>query len=105
MGREYLRTYKEYDIEDVRKHLLIMGDLSGDCASCRALGIDGYTEKSCPECGTPFKYITSRRLDSHHGERFQLVRRVLTKRPEMIFIDHEDYAKTIGQKKARDFFA
>jgi hypothetical protein len=105
MGHEYLRTYREYDIEDVQKHLLIVGDLSSDCASCRALGIDVYTATRCPACGTPFKYITSRRLDSHRGERFQTVRRILAKRPEMIFIDHEDYAKTIGQKKARDFFA
>lgn len=105
MAREYLRTYKEYDFEDVQKHLLIMGDLSGDCAACRALGIDSYTAKTCPECGTPFRYITSRRLESHPGERFQLVRRLLAKRPDMIFIDYTDYTKTLGQKKAREFFA
>ncbi len=105
MAREYLRIYKEFDIEDVRQHLLIMGDLSGDCAACRALGIDSYTAQACPECGASFKYVTSRRLESHPGERFQTVRRMLTKRPELIFIDYTDYSKTMGQKKARDFFA
>jgi len=26
------------------------------------------------------------------------------KRPELIFIDYDDYSKAIGKKKARDFF-
>ena len=104
MGREFLRTYREYDIQEVEKHLLIMGDLSGDCASCRELGIDSYSAKVCPKCGTPFKYLTSRRLEVHVGERFHLVRRMQEKRPDLIFIDFTDYTKTLGQKKARDFF-
>lgn len=102
--REYLRVFRPFDIEDVQKHLLIMGDLSGDCASCRALGIDSYSAGVCPECGTPFKYVTSRRLDANPGERFQLAKRVAEKRPDLVFIDYSDYMKVLGQKKARDFF-
>ncbi len=102
--RVFLRTFQEYDIEEVAKHLLIMGDLSGDCASCRELGIDTYTAKNCPHCGTPFKYLTSRRLESQPGERFQFARRMREKRPDLIIIDYTDYSKTLGQKKARDFF-
>ena len=105
MTQEYLRTFKLFDIEDVKEHLLFMGDLKGDCARCRALGIDHYSAGQCPECGTPFKYVTSRRLESHPGERFQLVRRMMEKRPDLIWIDYTDYSKIWGQKKARDFFA
>ena len=104
MAHEFLRTYREYDIEEVKNHLLIMGDLSGDCAACRELGIDSYTAKTCPKCGTTFKYLTSRRLEAHAGERFQLVRRMQEKRADLIFIDYTDFSKTLGQKKARDFF-
>lgn len=102
--REYLRVFRPFDIEDVQKHLLIMGDLSGDCASCRCLGIDSYSAGTCPECGTPFKYVTSRRLDANPGERFSLAKRVAEKRPDLVFIDYSDYMKVLGQKKARDFF-
>ncbi len=102
---EYLRVFKPFDIEDVRKHLIIWGDLSGDCAACRALGIDTYRATQCPECGTPFKYVTSRRLESHPGERFSIVRRMQEKRPDLTFIDYTDYSKVLGQKKARDFFS
>jgi len=104
MAREYLRTYKLFDIEEVKEHLLIMGDLTADCASCRALGIDPYRAQACPQCQTPFKYMTSRRVDTHPGERFQFARRMQEKRPDLMLIDYSDYTKTLGQKQARDFF-
>jgi len=104
MSQHYLRTYKEYDIEDVKKHLLIMGDLSSDCASCRALGLDISNATHCTECGTEFKYVTSRRADPHSPERFRIVKRAQQRAPKLAFIDYEDYTKAVGQKKARDFF-
>lgn len=104
MGKDYLRTFQLFDIDSVQKHLLMMGDLTADCASCRALGINPYEAQSCPECGTPFKYITSRRLESHSGERFQFARRMQEKRPDLVIIDYGDYTRILGKKKARDFF-
>ena len=104
MSREYLRFYREFDIEEVKEQLLILGDLSSDCGKCRAIGLDSQSER-CPECGTVFKYVASRRIDMHPEERFRIVRRYLEKKPHMIFIDFHDYQKTMGQKKARDFFA
>ena len=103
--KEFLRTFRQFDIEEVRQHLLILGDLSADCGNCRCLGIDGYTVKQCPECGAPFKYVASRRLEANPGERFQLAKRVSEKRPDLIHIDYTDFSKVLGQKKARDFFA
>lgn len=105
MAREFLRTFRQYEIEDVKKHLLISGDLTADCASCRALGLDPYTAAICPECGTPFKYMASRRVDLHQGERFQWAKRMSEKRPDLCLIDYGDYMKLLGQKQARDFFA
>lgn len=104
MTQEYLRVFQSFNIEDVRDHLLIMGDLSGDCAKCRALGVDSYTAKECPECHTPYQYITSRRLEANPGERFQWARRIREKRPDLILVDYTDYTKAIGHKKAKDFF-
>ncbi len=104
MAKEYLRTFRLYDFDEVEKHLLITGDLKGDCASCRALGIDFYTAGTCPECGTPFKYCASRRLEMNPGERFQWARRMQEKRPDLVLIDYSDYAKILGKKKAKDIF-
>lgn len=105
MNKQVIRVFREMDLDEIHKHLLIMGDLTGDCAPCRALGIDFYKAGVCPECGTPFKFLTSRRLENHPGERFQLVRRMGEKRPDLTFIDYGDYQKLMGQKKAREFFS
>ena len=101
---EFLRTWRVFNLDEVQKHLLILGDVSGDCASCRELGIHYKEVKECPRCKTTFKYVTSRRLETHPGERFQIVGRLKEKRPDLLFIDYEDYKKTIGRKKAREFF-
>ena len=103
MGQEYLRTYQAFDIEEIKRHLLILGDLTGNCASCKALGIRA-TQEQCPECGTPFRFITSRRLDTHPGERFRFARRMKETRPDLTVIDYSDYVKILGKKTARDFF-
>ena len=104
MAQSYLRAYQGYDIEEVKKHLLILGDLSADCAACRHLGIDAAQTKTCPECGTEFRYLTSRRIENHPSERFQIVRRWREQRPDLPFLDFTDYSKTLGRKQARDFF-
>lgn len=105
MNQHYLRTYKAFDIEEVKKNLLIIGDLTGNCASCNALGINAYDTKTCPECGVTFKYIASRRLETHPSERFQLARRLAEKRPDLTLIDYLDYQKAAGNKAAKDFFS
>jgi hypothetical protein len=104
MGQHYLRTYKPFVLEEVKKNLLIIGDLTGNCASCNELGINAYDTKACPQCGTVFKYIASRRLETHPSERFQLARRLTEKRPDLLLIDYQDYQKAAGDKAARDFF-
>jgi hypothetical protein len=93
---EFIRVWKEFDIGDISKHLLIVGDITGDCSSCRQLGIDYSTAKSCPKCGTDFKYIATRTRET---------RRIKHKRPDLIFIDFEDYKKAAGKIKARDLLS
>lgn len=105
MGQHYLRVYRPFQLEEVKKNLIIIGDLSGNCASCSALGINAYEAKACPECGAVFKYIASRRLETHPSERFQLARRLAEKRPDLLLIDLLDYQKAAGDKAARDFFS
>ena len=105
MTREFLRIWQVFDLEEVEKHLLILGDLTGDCAACRELGISYQEARTCPRCKTAFKYVTSRRLETHPGERFQIAGRLRERRPDLVFIDYEDFKRTLGRKKARDFFA
>jgi len=93
---DFIRVWKEFDIRDVSEHLLVVGDIAGDCSKCRELGIKYSSAKSCPKCGTDFKYVASRSRE---------VRKILIKRPDLIFIDFEDYKKAQGKMKARDIFS
>ena len=101
----WLRLWARKELSDVQKHLLIVGDVKGDCASCREIGLDYKTVKSCPQCGTAFHYVTCRRFESHPEERFQIVKRVNQIRTDLVWIDYSDYQKLTGRQRAREFFS
>ena len=101
---QYIRIWKTLDIREIESRLLIAGDTLGDCASCRCLGIS-YEKTSCPQCKTEFKYVTSRRIESHPSESFRIVERLKTKRPDLVFIDYSDYKRLSGKLKGRDLLA
>ena len=103
MGK-YIRIWQTLDIREVESRLLISGDTVGDCANCRCLGIQ-YDQKTCPQCKTEFKYLTSRRMESHPGESFRIVQRLKEKRPDLIFIDYTDYKHLSGKLKGRNLLA
>ena len=101
----WIRSWSQKDISEIEKHLLILGDLKADCSNCKELGLDYKTVKRCPKCQTPFIYVSSRRFETHPGERFQILRRLGETRNDLICIDYDDYKKLTGRQKARDFFA
>lgn len=103
--KTWIRTWAEKDLSEIERHLLIIGDVRGDCASCKELGLDYKTVKSCPNCHTPFSYVTCRRFETHPGERFQIVRRLNEVRNDLVWIDYEDYKKLTGRQRAREFFS
>ena len=104
MTRQFLRVWQWHDIADITKHLVIIGDVAGDCASCREFGIDIKKTNECPKCHTTFKYIASRRISEHSGERFQITKRLQELKPGLVAIDYDDFQKITGSQKARDFF-
>jgi len=91
----FIRIWKQVDIKDIEEHLLIVGSSTGNCSKCKKLGINYSTDTHCPECGTPFKYIASRTKE---------IKKIKEKRPDLIFIELEDYNKSINLKKAQKFF-
>lgn len=93
---ELIRVWREFDLKDVSEHLLIVGLSSGDCSKCRELGIDYSKAKVCPKCGTDFKYI---------GARTKETKRIIVKRPDLVFIDFEDYKKASDKIRARDLLS
>ena len=101
----YLRSWQSYQIDEVKNYLLIVGDSLGDCASCRELGLDPWKVSTCPQCKAKFLFIASRRSVSHPSERFLIAKRFVEKRPDLRFIDYDDFQKAIGNQIAKDFFS
>ena len=104
MKNELIRIWQERDVQEIEKHLLIVGDLHGDCAHCRALGLDYSTVTKCPQCQTDFKYAASRSAGGSGDHRFHEVKRILMKRKDLILIDYDDYKRISGRNRAKKFF-
>ena len=64
MSRKFIRIYKKMDINEIKGHLLIYGDLSAQCANCQAMDLK-LDMKSCPKCDAEFKYIAFRNVRNH----------------------------------------
>ena len=99
-----IRVWQNCDVIEVTKHLMVVGDVVADCANCRELGIEYTQARNCPKCGTDFRFIASRnagRLDKGSGGT---VKRIKDRRPDLTFIDYEDYRQITGKQHARDFF-
>lgn len=102
MAKIYVRVAQEMDFDLVEKHLLVVGLLSGDCFSCRQIGIDYASEKYCPQCRTDFRYVTLRKekeIASAHA-----IAKLCAKRPDLTYVEFMDIKEVADRKKARDIF-
>jgi hypothetical protein len=100
----YIRVWQSCDVQEITKNLLIVGDITADCAACRELGIDYSNAKNCPKCSVTFRFITSRNAGKLDRNRGSTVKRIKERRPDLTFIDYEDYKEITGKQQAREFF-
>ena len=105
MEKDLLRVWNSFDINEVKKHLLVIGDSLGSCESCKELGLDYATVKACPSCGTPFKYVCLRHTAGAAEGRFHVVKRLLSQRTDLTVVDYDDFKKIQGRDAAHKFFS
>lgn len=102
MANYYIRVAKELDYDEITKHLLIAGDLTGDCFSCREVGIDYSREKYCPQCKTDFRYITLRKFsDAVKGAQ---IAKLCKKRPDLTYVEYADIKEIADRLKVKKIF-
>ena len=100
----YIRVWQSCNVEEISKCLLIVGDVSADCSNCRELGIEYSKATHCPKCNTAFHFITSRNAGRLDAARGGTVKRIKDRRPDLTFIDYEDFKEITGKQQARNFF-
>ena len=98
MNGKFIRVYQNLDINNIKSHLMIYGDLSASCANCSKMDFK-LDAAYCPECKTEFKYISFRNIKVHWPK----VQKLFQERPHFKIIDFEDYSRGIGAAKAFDF--
>jgi hypothetical protein len=99
MSDRFIRVFKKSDLNEIKKQLLIYGDVSGQCASCDTIDIK-LNEPLCPGCKTEFKYIAFRNVRSHLPKLVKLA----AEKPSVTVIDFDDYKMNLGKMKAEDLF-
>jgi hypothetical protein len=89
MTNYFIRVAQELDYEHISKHLLVVGELTGDCFSCRHIGIDYSREKYCPGCKTA------------GGSQ---VARLCQRRPDLTYVEYADIKEIADKQKAKGLF-
>ncbi len=102
MTNRFIRVAQERDIEEVMKHLIVVGELTGDCFSCRHIGIDYSREKYCPGCQTDFRFISYRSMGLMAPSA--QVARLCQRRPDLTYVEYADIKEFADRKKAKDIF-
>ncbi|MBF0479036.1 MAG: hypothetical protein HQL26_06100 [Candidatus Omnitrophica bacterium] len=96
---QLIRTYKKYDVNEVKAHLMIYGDLAAQCANCSELNVK-LDMHQCPHCKTEYKYIAFRNVLTNMPK----LHKIVEQRPSLQIIDHDDYKRHIGASKAQELF-
>ncbi|OGX17117.1 MAG: hypothetical protein A3K83_06880 [Omnitrophica WOR_2 bacterium RBG_13_44_8b] len=97
VAKSIVRVWQEIETEYIEKQLLVAGNTTGDCGNCREIGIS-LEAKTCPKCGTLFKYMSTRTSNS-----VKEAKRLRSKRPDLILIDFSDFREAQARKKAHGF--
>lgn len=98
MTQKLIRIYRQLDIDAIKKHLLLYGDLSGQCAACGQLGVK-LDVPTCPSCQAEFKYLAFKNIKDHYPKILKL----LSERSALTLVDHDDFKRLSGALKAEEF--
>ena len=99
MNPKFIRVYKKLDIDDIKEHLMIVGDLSASCSKCNNMNVK-IEMAQCPECQTEFRYIGFRNIKDNMPKMLKMNE----SKQGLIFVDFDDFKKMTGALKAQEFF-
>jgi hypothetical protein len=98
--KQYLRIYRQLDVDEIKAHLILVDDLYGICANCRHAGLNYTKDLRCPECGTEFRYLATR----HRSETSKILARLEQDGRTITVIDRDDWEKATARNDLRGLF-
>ena|SRR3989338_2634232 len=99
MNPKFIRVYKKLDIDEIKAHILICGDLSASCGKCNAMSLK-FDFVKCPECQTDFKYLAFRNI----RENLPKLQKLSDLHKDITFVDFDDFKRISGAVRAEEFF-
>ncbi len=96
-SERYLRIYKRFYFDELKSHTLLYGVLSGSCSHCKEIDIK-LDSLQCPSCNNVFKYIAFMNVSDHMPKMLKIAH----ERPDLIFVDYNDFKKIEGELRAKD---
>ncbi len=98
MTQRLIRIYQNLDIEKIKSHLLLYGDLAGQCAQCQQIGIKLDVLK-CPHCQADFQFLAFKNIKDHLPK----ISKILRERPSLVLVDFDDFKRISSANKAEEF--
>ncbi len=92
----YIRIYKKFYFDELKAHTLLYGMLSGSCSACKEVDVK-LDATVCPACKQPFKFIAFQNVRDHLPK----MKRLAHERPDVLFIDYDDYKRLEGEERAK----
>ncbi len=97
-----VRVWQKLDVNEVRKHLLIIDDLYGSCANCKQLGLNYLKDAQCTGCGTEFRYLAT--TLKAPGEVARILGRIEKEGLKLAVLDRDDFERAEAKDALNDLF-
>ena len=96
-SERFFRIYKKFYFDELKFHTLLYGALSGSCSHCKCMDIK-LDVKACPSCKNVFKHIGFMNPKDHRLKMLKIAQ----ERPEIIFLDYDDFKRIEAELRAKD---
>lgn len=97
---DQIRVWKEFDIQQIEKQIVVLDDIQGFCPGCKKAGIPYESLLKCPSCGRTFAFASLR----ERGDVSGILAKVQKKAPHLTVVDHTDYEHALSRKKSMSLF-
>ena len=95
----HIRVFQSLNLDEIKKHLMIIGDLSAVCENCQKFDLK-VDSSICPSCKTEFKFAAFRSSKIPMNKLSKL----FAQRPSLKIIDFEDYHQAKSGSKFENLF-
>ena len=92
----------QLDLKAVAEQLMLIEDLYGTCANCKQLGLNYLKDKTCPGCGTEFRYLATN-LKSP-ADSAKILGRIKAEGLKVQLLDRGDFEKATARDALGDLF-